>query len=150
MIFKNKGKQPKATINNRHLHYSGICKYRQSEPHNDAFKLALLRIIDTNGMSDEEKERINKETNETHKSIGEYFDSVDQADDFDISKYYHDKYMVKFVKTLQDSVFKEELTRSITKYDHDDLQEIPSDYNMVNSVITSYSENRLINYHYHL
>ena len=146
MIFKHKNKQPQVTINNRHLHYSGICKYRQSEPYHDAFKLALLRRIDTNSMSDEEKERINKETNETHKSIAEYFDTVDQADTFEISKYYHDKYLPKFTDTLEDSAFKSYLVRYIEK---SNLENMPSDYNVVNSLITSYSDNNLINFHYH-
>ncbi|WHN66784.1 hypothetical protein [Cysteiniphilum sp. QT6929] len=149
MLFKNKANRAEITINNRNLHCSGICGYKKRQPYCDAFKLSLLRNINTNGMTKKEKERINKEVNESRKDIANYFDTVDQIYHADIAKYYHDKYMIKFVKTLQDSVLKEDLMRAIKKLGDSEIQEIPSNHNMVNSVITSYIDSNLVNYHYH-
>ena len=149
MIFKNKTNQPQVTVNNCNMHFSGISGYQKRQPHCDAFKLSLLRNIRTNGMTNKKKESIKKEANEARKDIANYFDTVDQVYHADIAKYYHDKYMINFVKSLRDSALKEELIRAIKKLGDSEVHDIPSNHNMVNSVITSYVDKDLVKYHYH-
>jgi hypothetical protein len=149
MIFKNKTNQTQVTINNRNLHFSDISGYKKRQPYSGAFKLSLLRNIATKSMSKKEKERIKKEAHKMRNDIAYYFNRVDLIYHADIAKYYHEKYMIKFVKTLQDSALKEDLMRAIKKLGDSEIQEIPSNHNMVNSAITSYSDSNIVKYHYH-